>query len=34
MKAGEALENLVYDDESHRGAMNYEGEFLIYCLLS
>jgi len=30
MKASKALENLVYDDESHRGAMSYEGEFLMH----
>ena len=31
MEASEALENLVYDDESHHGAMSYEGEFLMLC---
>jgi len=33
MEASEALENLVYDDESHRDAMSYEGEFLMYCFV-
>ena len=33
MEASKALETLVCDDESHHGAMSYEGETLMPCFI-